>query len=409
MSNKKNLQKLFGLWVNKHMDIKGKPFTPEIKRKPLTPETIANVSAILEYHFYDIINQNGTGPMYVEVNGQRRELNINGVTFELVNIGRHRQEGSGRYSPKAITVRDSNGNYFVHFNGTGDGNWGYNPAAFGRQPDPSPIQQWSLGYFDDMFQTYIQKTDDFTGKRITPPIFVTGHSQGGNNAKFVTMRSNNSNHITRCVVMDAPGFSDRFYIENRGQTDRRNKIWAFNGAFDYVSALGQRQILLPGRITFLRLTGNGDDLGGFHHIGGKLYRDAEGNLSLFNSDGELSVTDPSSFHLMLRELNRKVIGLPQGEQEQFAYLIMKMIEVLIGCGVAGGVMFINDDFNELMRKLLPFLVEFIEENPALVIAGLTEIANKYPAIIAILLLALPVPNLSLLLPQGDNSNDYICF
>ena len=53
---------------------------------------------------------------------------------------------------KVITVEDVNGNVFIHYYGTGNGNWGYNAAAYGGPP--SDMQEWALKYFDDTYNKY---------------------------------------------------------------------------------------------------------------------------------------------------------------------------------------------------------------------------------------------------------------
>ena len=80
-----------------------------------------------------------TAATQLEVNfgtlsGLKSGQSLNG--FTVVDVGKF----DGK--PKAITVKDSNGNIYVHFNGTGDGNWKYNAAAYGAKPQPSDIQMF---------------------------------------------------------------------------------------------------------------------------------------------------------------------------------------------------------------------------------------------------------------------------
>ena len=164
--------------------------------------------------------------------------------YTLVDVGSFTRE-TGETYPKAITVRDPDGNIFVHFRGTGDGNWGYNAAAYGGPP--SSMQEWSLEYFNEMVETHYegQSADN---------LYVTGHSQGGNNAQFVTIRSEYGDYITNCLTLDGPGFSTQFVEDSinlygEAYYDRqRDKIFAYKGTHNFVSCLGQESII-PDRHT----------------------------------------------------------------------------------------------------------------------------------------------------------------
>ena len=104
----------------------------------------------------------------------------------------------GQKYPKAIAVKDAAGNIYVHFNGTGDGNWNYNSVAYGGAP--SRMQVEALEWFD----SFIEKQYEGHSRG---NLYVTGHSQGGNNAQFVTIRSPYADYITNCVPLYGPGFS----------------------------------------------------------------------------------------------------------------------------------------------------------------------------------------------------------
>jgi hypothetical protein len=128
----------------------------------------------------------------VATNGARLEVAFEklsqlrlGQTYEgftVIDIGTYVRGNNESYPgesyPKAITIRDKNGNIYVHFNGTGDGNWGYNSAAYGGSP--SPMQEWALSYFNGTIEKYYEGQS-------AGNLYVTGHSQGGNNAQFLIL------------------------------------------------------------------------------------------------------------------------------------------------------------------------------------------------------------------------------
>ena len=89
-------------------------------------DNVANIGAELEANF---TNYSKVGDTY---NG-----------FEILDIFMYKRGEDEKYPgveyPKAITVKDGDGNIYVHFKGTGDGNWGYNAAAYGG---PLSCMQW---------------------------------------------------------------------------------------------------------------------------------------------------------------------------------------------------------------------------------------------------------------------------
>ena len=101
-------------------------------------------------------------------------------------------------SVKCITFKDAQGNLYVHFRGTGDGNWEYNTSAF--SDTPSDIQTKSMEYFDRVIEEHYQNNPN-RGK-----VYVSGHSQGGNTAQYVTLSSKYGDYIDTCTSLDGPGF-----------------------------------------------------------------------------------------------------------------------------------------------------------------------------------------------------------
>ncbi len=66
-------------------------------------------------------------------------------------------------------------------------------------------------------------------------VTVTGHSKGGNKAKYITILNNT---VDRCVSFDGQGFSDKFIDHYKKQiVKRQNVIENHNVDFDYVNIL----------------------------------------------------------------------------------------------------------------------------------------------------------------------------
>ncbi len=255
---------------------------------------------------------------------------------------------------KAVVIRDKETNeIYFHFNGTGDGNWVYNAAAYGAEPQPSEMQKTCADWFDKMYVKHCTSGDE--------KIYVTGHSQGGNNAMYVTMRAKNANKIDLCVPLDGPGFSDKFVSDTKellGEDyyKQSGKIWAYNGEYDYVSPLGQNSIVPEGHTRYIKYSGDPADFGNFHGAGGLI--DPDGRfLEVLNSDSE--------FRKRLASAVEKIKDLPPEDQALAAKVIMQICENSIGdrdkeprtADISA------EDFEKIKPSLVPVLVELLAYNP----------------------------------------------
>lgn len=251
---------------------------------------------------------------------------------------------------KAVAFEDQYGNIYVHYNGTGDGNWGYNSVAYGG--GPSKVQSESLEFFDHVMSEYGADADK---------VYVTGHSQGGNNAQYVTMNSEYGDRIDMCMAMDAPGFSHEAVerMKNRYGEDyyesQRQKIYSYNGSSDYVDPLGN-EIIAPQddeHLTIIYAPDGG--LMGWHMIEGMM----DGN----NLNPRVDDYDP--FHKFVVEVNRRVNELPPDQRERVAELGMKVAEYFLGG--EGNANWKSDltlqDLAELAEYVLPILAQYMVEDP----------------------------------------------
>ncbi len=109
----------------------------------------------------------------------------------------------------------------VLFQGTGSDEWKDNFTA--GADVSSKDQQDALSWYQSL------DLDSYSA------VTVTGHSKGGNKAKYVTVMDNS---VDRCVSFDGQGFSDEF-IEANGDAIARNqgKIENHNKNYDYVNLL----------------------------------------------------------------------------------------------------------------------------------------------------------------------------
>jgi len=393
----------------------------------------ARIAANLERHFH-------------RIKDLRLDMNLGdfpglGANFVVVDIGIFPHENTTAFpngDRKAITIRDTtNGNIFIHFDGTGDGTWEHNGAAFAALPVadavredngvasggltsadvtwedtglafsnppsadgawadnavafdsqpstdgtweyngvtfhglPSDMQNWALSYFDDIVSTHIvDRSEDADGL-----LFVTGHSQGGNNAQFVTIRSEYGDLIDATIALDAPGFSNQFVHDSillYGEVyynSQCRKIWAFNGEYDFVSTLGQTHIVPEDQIRFLQFTGNPMNFRMFHHIRGKL--NAENGITLVDSQ--------TDFRRLVEALNSVIASRPQEQQSRGTQIMMQLAESSLhgpDTSIMGDIT--QQDFNDLKELLVPVLVTFLADHHETIAPALLELGFSQP-------------------------------
>ncbi len=211
----------------------------------------------------------------------------------------------------AATFESPSGDVYVSYCGTTDGNWGYNAAAFGTES--SQMQAWSLAYFN---QT-VARNFEGQGKG---NLYVTGHSQGGNNAQYVTMFSEYSEYIDRCYSMNGPGFSEEVVEDAKalwGEAYYKRqieKMYAYNGQNDYVNQQGEVQVIPMDRTTFIG-TPNSKGVVDNHSMSVML---SEKGLNGKVDEGNVSIS--------LRVIVAAINLLPQEARYKGAQAMMALIE-----------------------------------------------------------------------------------
>lgn len=305
-------------------------------------DEVARVALILEkYHHHQHMPQEESDLL-------PPEWGLEG--FSLV----HSESFRGK-DTKVVVVKDSNNNLYVHFYGTGDGNWIYNSASYGAGPQPSEMQEWACTYFDKIYKQH------YAGKEMGK-LYVSGHSQGDNNAKYVTLRSEYGDDISACIAIDGPGFSTTFVDQTKAHNGedyfnrRREKIWGYYGEHDYVSPLGQEQIVLENQTKYLKFYDK-KDANRF-----ALYHMANGAL---NENNEITIVEgDSQFRQLIIRINDIVTGtLSDDKQSRIAELAMKLVEDLSGAQKSEPPLS-KEEFEELKKLLVPVLAEALKNVPA---------------------------------------------
>ncbi|MCM1059917.1 MAG: DUF2974 domain-containing protein [Eubacterium sp.] len=248
------------------------------------------------------------------------------------------------------------GNIYFHFNGTNDGNWVYNAAVYGVEPQPSDLQKGCLLWFDMTMEKLKEKgiIND------TSVIYVTGHSQGGNNAMFVTMRSKYGDDIDACIPLDGPDFSNKFVddtIEMLGESEfnkRCDKIWAYTGENDYVDFLGQISIVPEGHTKYVKYSKSEFDFTQCHSATGMV--DEKGKMTIVDTDSE--------FRRLLYDLVKQIPDLPQEDQLTVALNVMAICENYITGDKEFRTAEISPEgIKATLEILKPLLVDFLKDHP----------------------------------------------
>lgn len=272
---------------------------------------------------------------------------------------------AGSYGTMNAMTVEIGGQLYIAYRGTGEGNWKYNAdSAFG--PEASDMQKWASDYFDYVMGQYGKQAKE---------VYVTGHSQGGNNAMYTLLFAEHADRITNCISLDGPGFSQPiiadaiFQLGTEEYQSRLEKIYAIYGENDYVHGLGEVHIVPKDHIYYVP-TPNVTNPALYHDLfthmtNGKLnerYPQGEG-------EGPISQMITSIMENMPENLSAE-------ERYEVAQHAMDLVEWRIGEGKD------NPDFADkpapkellyLIEKLGPVLVETVFENPDQILSLLQEL------------------------------------
>ena len=182
------------------------------------------------------------------------------VRLNSIRVGDKKEDRLGGYY--MLFVCDATKEIIVAFRGTSPDEWTDNfiggsytdkPGTIkpGTNPDKRSVitkqQEVALNIYNEMLDK-IQHENTInpeSGKDTDNPstngytITVTGHSKGGNKAKFVTLMNDNEVHsIGRCVSFDGQGFSDEFVDRYHDRIkEREDLITNYNARKDFVNIL----------------------------------------------------------------------------------------------------------------------------------------------------------------------------
>lgn len=187
-------------------------------------------------------------------------------------------------------------------------------------------------------------------------VTVTGHSKGGNKAKYITVLDNS---VDRCLSFDGQGFSDEFIKEYSDEiTWNQGKIFNINVDKDYVNLL----LNDIGNTIFYK----GYDYG----EGGFLENHCPNTFCNFHSDGTFTMRESTRDENMTaldEMLNSYLRTLSPEDKKATLGLIGELVEQgFKGADIIELLNILSTENNtEYAANLLAYLIKYKEENPEL--------------------------------------------
>ena len=232
----------------------------------------------------------------------------------------------------------------VAFKGTqSDAEWIDNVSGLYRVP--TEFQENALKWF---------KSLDLDG---FDTITVTGHSKGGNKAKYITIMDD---RVDNCFSFDGQGFSDEFIRKYSADiVKNQGKIFNIIAESDFVNILlndvGQKQFYLGTNFGRLGFAEN-------HCANAILFFDEKGNASLWKANGQdKKMVD---FDRMLNSFIRQC---RMSTREKVANMLGNVI-VNAKSGDTDGIanIFSDERYSDSAAKLIAFILRYKSEKPEMV-------------------------------------------
>ncbi|MBP5282303.1 MAG: DUF2974 domain-containing protein [Lachnospiraceae bacterium] len=155
------------------------------------------------------------------INAALADPTISNMTIATTNVDRADGGGGG---VSALFVSEATGDAVVTFCGTASEEW--KDDFLGGNMTDTPQQQNALDWYQSIYES--EGLDQYE-------LTVTGHSKGGNKAKYITILDGRVDH---CVSFDGQGFSDQFMNEYADEiAARQGLIENHNLDHDYVNFL----------------------------------------------------------------------------------------------------------------------------------------------------------------------------
>lgn len=255
---------------------------------------------------------------------------------------------------QACTFRDSEGNYYVAYRGTGDGRWVDN--GNGMTEPSTEMQEAAAAYFDEMAEKYLIDASN-QGK----DIIVTGHSKGGNEAQYTYMAARHEEIIDKCISIDGQGFSEDAIeiFQNRfgdEYDDKLANMYSINGENDFVHDLGI--VIIPEENTYFVPT-SGDSFSSLHDLNNML-TDDEGEytgLNWYMEDGQILYGKQGEIGEFAKKISENMMELESEDLNGAAIAVMSIIDPYSNDEILGSIDVSWTDYVDLIAHGVPAVIE----------------------------------------------------
>ena len=244
--------------------------------------------------------------------------------------------GGGGEGVSALFADPSTGEAIVTFCGTAEKEWKDNFVAGGEVS--SAQQENALDWYQSLD---LEQYDSVT---------VTGHSKGGNKAKYITIMDDS---VDRCVSFDGQGFSDEFMEENQNNIYRnQGKIENHNLDYDYVNLL----LNDVGNTTFYE----GQQIGGFleNHCPNSFFDFTDGTLKMNET------SRPEEMKALDEFLNKLLRSVSDEEKDKLLNVIGDLVQEGFGGASIGELIEIAlaGDNEESVATLLALVIKYGQDS-----------------------------------------------
>jgi len=283
------------------------------------------------------------------INAIQQNEDLLNMRIATTNVD-HSEGGGGGVS--AVFVNEQSGEAVVAFRGTAGNEWKDNFIGGGPTGDPidgvsTPQQRNALEWYQEAYKEL--GLEDYS-------ITITGHSKGGNKAKYITLMDDT---IDRCISFDGQGFSDEFYEKYALEIGARaDKIENHNVDYDYVNLL----LNDVGNTTFYDGYDYGD--GGFaeNHCPNTYFNfDENGGYTLTPVDGR-----PAEMEALDEFLNSYLRSMPKGDKAEALALVGEIVEQIFA-GTSWQEILENaistHGSEDAVAYLLAYTIQYGRENP----------------------------------------------
>ena len=266
------------------------------------------------------------------------------MNMEIVAVHTDTAEGGGN-GVSAVFADPSTDEAVVTFKGTVGAEWKDNFIGGGPTDAADGVSTQQQENALDWYQSLdLDQYDTVT---------VTGHSKGGNKAKYITLLDDS---VDRCVSFDGQGFSDEFVEKYQHQIGKnQDKITNHNVEADYVNML----LNDIGETTYYEA----------HNIGklGFLENHCPNSFFKFNEDGsfELQVGERNEMIAEIDKfLNSYLRSLSSEEKAEMLELVGELVEMGFNEATIDEILqtFLDNENSEQVSNLLAYLLEYSAKN-----------------------------------------------